>query len=69
MKYLLLILFLPCALHAQEKPNSENYKTILRLDSMVFEEGFNKCNYKALEETVDTSLVFLHDVSGKMETR
>lgn len=65
MKILLLLLLLPVFAIAQEKPGSENYKLILRLDSLVFEEGFNKCNYKALEEAVDTGLVFLHDVAGK----
>lgn len=68
MKFLLLpFLLLPFFALAQEKQGSENYQTILRMDSLVFEEGFNKCNYKALEEAVDTSLVFLHDVAGKQD--
>lgn len=67
MKLFPLLLLLPFLSQAQEKPGSENYKTILRLDSIVFEEGFNKCNFKALEEVLDTGLIFLHDVAGAQD--
>jgi hypothetical protein len=37
------------------------------MDSIVFEEGFNKCNLIALEKTLHSELEFYHDVGGFQE--
>ena len=49
---------------AQVKTNSELYKTLKANDSLLFEEGFNKCNLKAFEGIIASDLEFYHDESG-----
>ena len=55
--------------HAQVKTNSELYKTLKANDSLIFEEGFNKCNLKAFEGLIATDLEFYHDVSGTTNSK
>ncbi len=50
--------------YAQVKTNSELYKTLKANDSLIFEEGFNKCNLNAFENIIAHDLEFYHDVSG-----
>ncbi len=37
------------------------------MDSIVFEEGFNKCNLVELEQTLHSEIEFYHDVGGFQE--
>lgn len=50
--------------HAQVEVDSELYKTLKANDSLLFDEGFNKCNLKAFENLIADDLEFYHDVSG-----
>ncbi len=49
---------------AQESTTSDLYRVLLKYDSLVFEEGFNKCNLAPLEKLTAENLVFLHDQGG-----
>lgn len=40
------------------------YITIMKLDSILFEEGLNKKNIAPIEKLFDSSLEFYHDKSG-----
>ncbi len=54
---------------AQESPTSDLFRALKKGDSIVFEEGFNKCNLAALDKIALESLVFLHDQGGKSAKR
>ena len=49
---------------AQEAENSGLFIQLKRADSIIFEQGFNKCNFPALQKIVHTDLEFLHDQGG-----
>ena len=40
------------------------FEELRRADGQVFEEGFNRCNLRALEEAIHPDLEFMHDVGG-----
>lgn len=65
-RFLLLcaLSFISLDLRAQESPASNLYRALLKGDSIVFEEGFNKCNLAALEKITAENLIFLHDQGG-----
>lgn len=50
--------------NAQVTSNSNLFKTILNLDSQLFEEGFNNCNLKLVDQIVTTDFEFYHDING-----
>jgi len=52
------------ASEAQESSTSDIFMALLKCDSLVFEEGFNKCNLAPLEKLASENLVFLHDQGG-----
>jgi hypothetical protein len=54
----------PLALFAQEAPTSALFRALQKGDSIVFDEGFNKCNLAALDKITAASLIFLHDQGG-----
>ena len=67
MRYITLSLLLTLAglkLLAQESLSSDLYRALLRGDSIVFEEGYNKCNLTALDKITAEDLIFLHDQGG-----
>ncbi len=49
---------------AQVEESSELYHTLAQKDSLIFDEGFNRCNYGALEEVIANDLEFYHDTGG-----
>lgn len=49
---------------AQVADNSALYKTVLALDSQLFEQGFNQCKLDTVAALVDDKLEFFHDKSG-----
>ncbi len=61
---LMLILFASGVSHAQEAPDSPLFVALKKGDSLIFEEGFNKCNLAPLEKLTAENLVFLHDQGG-----
>ncbi|MEM7186506.1 MAG: nuclear transport factor 2 family protein [Bacteroidota bacterium] len=50
--------------YAQVDSSSELYKTLKANDSLLFEEGFNKCRLEAFEHLIAEDLEFYHDLSG-----
>ncbi len=55
-----LVLFAANMLSAQ----SDLEKTILKNDSLLFEEGFKKCNHESFEIIISDDLEFYHDQGG-----
>lgn len=49
---------------AQVAKTSELYLSIQKMDSLLFTEGFNNCNYAALENVLANDLEFYHDKGG-----
>lgn len=51
-------------LSAQEKADSELFKTIKAKDDLLFGVGFNKCDISQFERLVSENFEFYHDKSG-----
>ncbi len=49
---------------SQEEKNSELYKTIMSLDSLLFDVGFNTCDISVSEILCSDQLEFYHDKNG-----
>ena len=49
---------------AQESQNSALYKTILALDSRLFNDGFNRCQLEVFEQLPSNDFEFFHDQGG-----
>lgn len=49
---------------AQVSKNSNLFIELKKADSLMFNEGFNKCNYNALKKVLHKDLEFFHDVGG-----
>lgn len=65
LTFLCAILFLSINnLNAQEKEDSELFKTIKAKDSLLFNIGFNKCDISQFERLVSDNFEFYHDKSG-----
>lgn len=68
MKFLRLTLLLcwigPFTLYAQIAKDDQRYQEITRLDSLIFQESFNKCNTDVLYAIIDSDFEFYHDQSG-----
>lgn len=54
---------------AQVETTSELYKTIKDIDSILFENGFNKCVLSDMEAYISEDLEFYHDQSGPSSTK
>ncbi|MCF6308475.1 MAG: nuclear transport factor 2 family protein [Flavobacteriaceae bacterium] len=72
MKKLIFIFFEILALSissisAQVSEDNILFLQLKKMDSIVFEEGFNKCNLKDLEKTLHSEFEFYHDVGGFQE--
>lgn len=50
--------------YSQVDSKSKLFREIIKMDSLLFEEGFNKCRLDIIEELVDANLEFYHDVAG-----
>lgn len=53
--------------YSQVSKDSELYLQLQKMDSIVFLEGFNKCNLISLEKTIAEEFEFYHDVGGSQE--
>ncbi len=51
-------------LFAQESATSQLFIDLKKADSLVFEEGFNKCRLDVLQDIMHQDLQFLHDQNG-----
>lgn len=66
---LLILLGVQFAGHSQVAKDSELFLQLKGMDSLLFEEGFNKCNFDALDSIVSEDLEFYHDQSGLSKTK
>ncbi|WP_297764485.1 nuclear transport factor 2 family protein [uncultured Muriicola sp.] len=66
MRYTLLLLFALAASStwAQVDPTSELFITLQKVDSTLFEKGFNQCDSLSLKNSISRELRFYHDQSG-----
>ena len=60
---LLFLIFISNA-WSQIPETSELYKQMMKMDSLLFEQGFNNCNYAVLEKFTADDLEFFHDQGG-----
>ncbi|NHF59165.1 serine hydrolase [Flavobacteriaceae bacterium TP-CH-4] len=56
-----------CSIEAQLGIEHPIYKQVSKLDSLLFQEAFNKCNTDILHGLVDPDFEFYHDQSGFSE--
>ncbi len=61
---LLLIVFISINAFSQVNKNSKTFIEIKNVDSLLFEEGFNKCRLDIVENLISNNLEFYHDVGG-----
>lgn len=65
-----LILFLISQLNwAQVADNGDLYRDLKKMDSILFEEGFNQCYLKKLDSLISDDLEFYHDQGGISKTK
>ena len=62
--FLTIGLFCTSHLSSQVSSDSELFIQAKKLDRIVFEEGFNKCNLEALEKLLSEDFEFYHDKGG-----
>lgn len=69
MKTINRIIFLLTATFglAQESKTSALYLAVKSADSLLFERGFNHCDFAALEKLAHQDLQFLHDQAGMQD--
>lgn len=65
-RYILTITLIISQLHlrGQSTASTAIEREILALDSLLFDEAFNRCNLSVLENILATDLEFYHDQSG-----
>jgi hypothetical protein len=54
---------------AQEDPKSQLFIQLQKMDSILFEQGFNNCNLTALENLLDSNFEFYHDQNGAQDNK
>ncbi len=54
---------------AQIANNSSLFIELKKTDSLIFDEGFNKCDYTALKKTLHQDLEFFHDIGGSQNLK
>ena len=62
--FLFLGLLILQPLKAQESKVSKLYKEILKMDQLIFEDGFNNCRFDSIQNVMHKEMVFYHDKSG-----
>lgn len=62
-------LFLSQTAQAQVDEGWRLYRELTVMDSLVFSEGFNRCNLEALTDVVSPDLEFYHDQAGYQDKR
>lgn len=61
---ILLLLILSQIVYSQVKTTDELYKTAKKLDSLIFDIGFNKCDLSHYDSIISNDLEFYHDKGG-----
>jgi hypothetical protein len=61
----LFLFSLTTAAKAQVSENSALFKTVMALDSQLFDEGFNQCQLERFETLAAPDLEFFHDKGGR----
>lgn len=62
--FFLYLLFPLNTLNAQVARDSPLFLTLMKNDSLLFEQGYNSCDIKVFEELVSTDFEFYHDKGG-----
>lgn len=60
----LFLVALAASAKAQVAENSTLFKSVMALDSQLFDEGFNRCRLDVTARLADDNLAFFHDKSG-----
>lgn len=50
--------------YAQVAKDSELYQEILKMDQLIFEDGFNNCRLDSIQNVMHKDMVFYHDKGG-----
>ncbi|WP_271767798.1 DUF4440 domain-containing protein [Aquimarina algiphila] len=67
---LFVVIFLPLQhIKSQVTQSSQLFQTIKKMDSLLFENGFNQCKLSTIESFISKDLEFYHDQSGVSKTR
>jgi len=67
MKYkifFLLSILVSTISNAQVSEETDLYQEILKMDQLIFEDGFNNCKFDSLEGIMHKDMVFYHDKGG-----
>lgn len=64
IQFLILLSFFSQVLYSQVKTTDELYKTAKKLDSLIFDIGFNKCDLSHYDAIISNDLEFYHDKGG-----
>ncbi|MBV1922777.1 MAG: nuclear transport factor 2 family protein [Flavobacteriaceae bacterium] len=67
MKYkifFLLSILVSTISNAQVSEETDLYQEILKMDQLIFEDGFNNCKFDSLEGIMHNDMVFYHDKGG-----
>jgi len=62
--FALFLFSLTTSAKAQVAENSALFKTVMALDSQLFDESFNRCRLDVAAKLADDNLQFFHDKSG-----
>ena len=65
--FALFLFSLTTAAKAQVGENSALFKTVMALDSQLFNDGFNHCRLERFEPLIADDLAFFHDTSGMQQ--
>lgn len=65
--FALFLFSLTSAAKAQVAENSSLYANIMRMDKLLFEQGFNQCRLDVTAELADDDLEFFHDKGGMQD--
>lgn len=62
--WIVLLFILSQIVYSQVKNTDELYKTAKKLDSLIFDIGFNKCDLSHYDSIISDDLEFYHDKGG-----
>ncbi|WP_459211527.1 serine hydrolase [Aquimarina rhabdastrellae] len=62
--FVILLIFIANNSISQVPENSTLFIELKKADSLIFKEGFDKCNYAALKKVLHKDLEFFHDQNG-----
>ncbi|UWX60890.1 nuclear transport factor 2 family protein [Chryseobacterium oranimense] len=62
--FFLILIFFSQITYSQVKTTDDLYKTAKKLDSLMFDVGFNKCDLSHYKSIVSNDLEFYHDKGG-----